>query len=75
MGAGPSALPSAFICAICGSFPARRAGAGPGAFKVVSREFSAPTAVNAYDFAGSRIRTPSTPPQSLPYPWGLMRGA
>jgi len=29
-----SALPSAFICAICGSFPAGRAGGGPGAFKV-----------------------------------------
>ena len=34
MGAGPGALPSAFICAICGSFPAGRAGGGPGAFKV-----------------------------------------
>ena len=33
-GAGPGALPSAFICAICGSFPAGRAGGGPGAFKV-----------------------------------------
>jgi len=34
MGAGPGALPSAFICAICGSLPAGRAGGGPGAFKV-----------------------------------------
>ncbi len=34
MGAGPGALPSAFICAICGSFPAGRPGGGPGAFKV-----------------------------------------
>ena len=34
MDAGPGALPSAFICAICGSFPAGRAGGGPGAFKV-----------------------------------------
>ena len=34
MGAGPGTLPSAFICAICGSFPAGRAGGGPGAFKV-----------------------------------------
>jgi len=34
MGAWPGALPSAFICAICGSFPAGRAGVGPGAFKV-----------------------------------------
>jgi hypothetical protein len=34
MGAGPGLLPSAFICAICGSFPAGRAGGGPGAFKV-----------------------------------------
>jgi len=34
MGAGPGVLPSAFICAICGSFPAGRAGGGSGAFKV-----------------------------------------
>ena len=39
MGAGPGALPSAFICAICGSFPAGRAGGGPGAFKVQGSRF------------------------------------
>ena len=40
MGAGPGALPSAFICAICGSFPAGRAAArARSKFKVQGSKF------------------------------------
>ena len=47
MGAGPGALPSAFIC---GSFPAGRAGGGPGAFKVQG------SAVQGSAVQGSRFK-------------------